>query len=584
VSLEAALTYACAGWPVFPLDGKIPRTRHGFKDATTDLEQIEKWWSVWPDAGVGTPTGSGRVVLDVDNEAAVEELPGRPPPTVEALTGGGGRHLWFRHDGRLTNSPGRLPNGIHFRGDGGYVVLPPSRHPDGGTYEWLTAPDEMPMATVPGWLLDLLKSAQNGVAPAIPGEIPRNERNVTMTSLAGTMRRRGMTEKEILAALLETNKRCVPPLDEHEVLQIARSVARYQPAEKETSLPIRSARSEVSPLHQLDVKTMLETEPEPTDWLADKFAARSAFAIFGGREKRGKSMVLLAIAVTAANGGGQVGGIGVKPARVLIIDAENGKKLIHARLIALGLRSDDNIEIYEARGFELRSHLHLIREKIREGKFDLIILDSYRSLWLGDERDEKENVEALDPLRNLAHDENVAIVLSHHAQKGGDEYRGSSAIGACVDWLVMIEKVHRDDDRTRKRLTVPLPRIDAEPDPRWIRIESDGATITISSTEEYEGVSGQALEAVIRKLKSYNSNNEWRSADWGALACAEVCADTTFKRKHLSELKKRKWVETTTLARLREAGFEASPDADGRKTWFRFTDDWWLLNWSSTHE
>jgi hypothetical protein len=295
-------------------------------------------------------------------------------------------------------------------------------------------------------------------------------------------------------------------------------------------------------------------------------------------------MVLLAIAVTAANGGGQVGGIEVRPARVLIIDAENGKKLIHARLIALGLRSDDNIEIYEARGFELRSHLHLIREKIREGKFDLIILDSYRSLWLGDERDEKENVEALDPLRNLAHDENVAIVLSHHAQKGGDEYRGSSAIGACVDWLVMIEKVHGDDDRTRKRLTVPLPRIDAEPDPCWIRIESGGATITISSTEEYEGVSGQALEAVIRKLKSYNSNNEWRSADWGALACAEVCADTTFKRKHLSELKKRKWVETTTLARLRESGFEASPDADGRETWFRFTDDWWLLNWSSTHE
>jgi hypothetical protein len=52
------------------------------------------------------------------------------------------------------------------------------------------------------------------------------------------MRRRGMTENEILAALLETNRRCVPPLDEHEVLQIARSVARYQPAEKETSLPI----------------------------------------------------------------------------------------------------------------------------------------------------------------------------------------------------------------------------------------------------------------------------------------------------------------------------------------------------------
>lgn len=535
-------------------------------------------------AGSGKGGGPQRRRAQLVQLFAIEELPGRLPPTVETLTGGGGRHLWFRHDGRLTNSPGRLPHGIHFRGDGGYVVLPPSRHPDGGAYEWLTAPDETPMAAVPGWLLDLLKPAQNGAAPPVSGEIPENERNATLTSLAGTMRRRGFDEAAISAALIVTNRdRCRPPLDEREVRTIARSMMRYEP-EKETSLPIRSARSEASPLHRLDVKTMLETEPEPTDWLADKFAARSAFAIFGGREKRGKSMVLLAIAVTAANGGGQVGGIEVKGARVLIIDAENGKKLIHARLIALGLRSDNNIEIYEARGFELRSHLHLIREKIREGKFDLIILDSYRSLWLGDERDEKENVEALDPLRNLAHDENVAIVLSHHAQKGGDEYRGSSAIGACVDWLVMIEKVHGDDDRTRKRLTVPLPRIDAEPDPRWIRIESDGATITISGAEEYEGAGGQSLDAVIRKLKAYNSKNEWRSADWGALACAEVCADTTFKRKHLSELKKRKWVETTTLARLREAGFEASPDADGRETWFRFTDDWWLLNWSSTHE
>jgi putative DNA primase/helicase len=228
---EAARTYARAGWPVFPLAGKKPLTHHGFQDATTDPEQVEKWWTTWPNAGIGTPTGSGRVVLDVDNEAAVEELPSKLPPTVEALTGGGGRHLWLRHDGRLTNSPGRLPRGIHFRGDGGYVVLPPSRHPDGGAYEWLTAPDEVPMAAVPGWLLELLKPAQNGAAPPVSGEIPEHERNNTLISLAGSMRRRGHQENEILAALRETNKRCVPALDDEEVVGIARSVMRY-PAEK----------------------------------------------------------------------------------------------------------------------------------------------------------------------------------------------------------------------------------------------------------------------------------------------------------------------------------------------------------------
>jgi Bifunctional DNA primase/polymerase, N-terminal len=126
--LEWALRYAAQGWPVFPVDGKEPRTKHGFKDATIDADQIRAWWRVWPDAGIATRTGNGRFVLDIDDEAAVDELPGRLPPTVETLTHDG-RHLWFAHPDRLTNSPGGLPGDIHFRGDGGYVVLPPLTPP-----------------------------------------------------------------------------------------------------------------------------------------------------------------------------------------------------------------------------------------------------------------------------------------------------------------------------------------------------------------------------------------------------------------------------------------------------------------------
>jgi Bifunctional DNA primase/polymerase, N-terminal/Primase C terminal 1 (PriCT-1)/AAA domain len=226
---EAALRYARAGWPVFPVYGKKPRTSRGFLDATTDEQCIRGWWGAGPTAGIATPTGNGRVVLDVDDCAAVNGLPGELPPTVEALTGGGGRHLWFRCNERVSNSPGRLPGGIHFRGDGGYVVLPPSPHPSGGEYEWRTAPDEHPMAPIPGWLLELLKPSQNGAAPPVSGDIPQNERNDTLTSLAGSMRRRGMLEREILVALQETNKRCRPPLDDREIRRIARSVARYEP-------------------------------------------------------------------------------------------------------------------------------------------------------------------------------------------------------------------------------------------------------------------------------------------------------------------------------------------------------------------
>jgi hypothetical protein len=231
--LEAALAYAAMGWRVFPVNGKAPRTRHGFKDAVTDERRIRDWWGLWPRAGVATPTGAGRYALDVDDEAAVSELPGALPPTVVALTGGGGRHLWFAHDGRLTNSPGGLPDGIHFRGDGGYVVLPPSPHPDGGSYEWLTAPYEHPLAPLPAWLLELLApSGRNGLARPVEDELPQERRNTTLTSLAGSMRRRGMSEEEILIALLAVNeRRCRPPLPEREVERIAASVARYPLAE-----------------------------------------------------------------------------------------------------------------------------------------------------------------------------------------------------------------------------------------------------------------------------------------------------------------------------------------------------------------
>jgi len=78
------------------------------KDATTDAEQIRRWWSEWPTANVGIATGreSGLVVLDVDadkgGELSLETLCANGnalPNTVETITGGGGRHIWFSHPG-----------------------------------------------------------------------------------------------------------------------------------------------------------------------------------------------------------------------------------------------------------------------------------------------------------------------------------------------------------------------------------------------------------------------------------------------------------------------------------------------------
>jgi Bifunctional DNA primase/polymerase, N-terminal/Primase C terminal 1 (PriCT-1) len=230
--LDHALAYANAGHAVFPVRrDKGPYTAHGFKDATTDEAVIRGWWQQHPEAGIGTPTGSGWFVLDVDNERALNTLEldhGPLPPTRQVVTPRPGRHIYLQGD--VTNGRGALPDGIDVRGQGGYVLLPPSPHPK-GNYEWRDA--DLDIAPAPAWLLDLLRpQSANGQAPPSEGDIPAQQRNSTLASLAGTMRRRGFHEAAIAAALIVTNRdRCKPPLGDAEVRKIASSISRYPAAD-----------------------------------------------------------------------------------------------------------------------------------------------------------------------------------------------------------------------------------------------------------------------------------------------------------------------------------------------------------------
>lgn len=251
-ALAEALRCAARGWAVLPLEPgeKVPLgalVPHGLLDATTDPGRIEHWWTLAPDAGVGIRTGavSGLVVLDIDprhgGDESIEELErrhGKLPDTVVVLTGGGGRHVFFSHPGPGLKVPnairlGTLP-GIDVRADGGYVVAPPSRHPSGRTYAWELSshPDDIPLATLPDWLSQLMRPAAPPVNGTVSKEtIPEGERNTILTSLAGSMRKRGMGPAAILAALLAENaQRCLPPLLQVEVERIAASVSRYAPA------------------------------------------------------------------------------------------------------------------------------------------------------------------------------------------------------------------------------------------------------------------------------------------------------------------------------------------------------------------
>ena len=244
---RAALAYAQElRFPVFPCKpgDKVPLSPSGFKNATTNPHLIGIWWRNWPDANIGIPTGSisGFDVLDVDEGgeetlAALESQYRKLPDTVEALTGGGGRHILFRHQDGVRNSTKNLP-GLDVRGEGGYIIAAPSVHESGREYAWefSSRPGEVEIADWPKWLLERCRNG-NGAAgkPGAPVEedIAEGKRNETLTSLAGTMRRRGMSEEAIAAALLTENAtRCKPPAGEDEIRKIAASVMRYAPSER----------------------------------------------------------------------------------------------------------------------------------------------------------------------------------------------------------------------------------------------------------------------------------------------------------------------------------------------------------------
>lgn len=258
---QAAVEYAERGWLVFPVQGirkdgscscgrpncpnpgKHPGTSKGLHEATTSREKIDLWWTRWPLANIGIRTGreSGLVVLDIDpghgGEESLSELEtefGPIPETVEVITGSGGRHLYFKYPQnveRIKSMAGIRP-GIDIRGDGGYVVAPPSRHKSGRTYEWeaLHHPDDVPIALCPDWLLKLFVRPGKIIPLVKAPIIAEGRRNSHLTSLAGSMRRRGMSFEAILAALIEENRRvCSPPLPPAEVESIARSISRYDP-------------------------------------------------------------------------------------------------------------------------------------------------------------------------------------------------------------------------------------------------------------------------------------------------------------------------------------------------------------------
>lgn len=246
--IEAAQRYLARGWSVVPAQGggKRPLVRwEAFQHRCPSEKEISGWFERWPDANVAIVTGkiSDLVVLDVDpqhgGDDSLTDLERRfapLPETVEAISGGGGRHVYFAHPGDVLRNRVGLAPGIDLRGDGGMIIAPPSVHPSGRRYEWEVShhPDDVALAPLPSWLLTLVRGETPYLGHSlahwralVQQGVSEGTRNNTVASLTGHLLWHGVDPDVATELLLCWNRvRCRPPLSDQEVARTVESILR----------------------------------------------------------------------------------------------------------------------------------------------------------------------------------------------------------------------------------------------------------------------------------------------------------------------------------------------------------------------
>jgi len=351
-----ALHYARSGLLVFPLHtvkdakctcgkndchspAKHPRTVHGLKQASNNLELVKNLFSNFNylSANIAIRTGkeSNLAVIDVDcaKGASIEELyslVGRE--TLEKtlwIKTGGGYHLYFTYPqaAEIRNSAGKLGGNIDVRGEGGYVVAPPSMHISGKPYEFLNENNVMPFPQTFVEKLNRIEpqAKDNGLTSQMlqTDFYFDGKRNDSLARVAGKLRHAGLSQSELETALLKINsERCKPPLEAKEVLPIARSISRYDVGQ-EPKVVFESVKDVVDFPSLLLTKTanicIEEAKLAPTPkTLFDEFWFEGEICILFADTGLGKSVLAVQVADSITNH---------KPVGQFALEAEKQKVL-----------------------------------------------------------------------------------------------------------------------------------------------------------------------------------------------------------------------------------------------------------------
>lgn len=447
-----ALGLSAAGVPVFPCKpDKTPLTRNGFKDASTDLDQVREWWGQYPYAVPGVPTGeaSGLFALDVDRKkgkdgfATLASMGVEVPATRTHKTQSGGAHILFEMPKgvSLKNTVDELGSGLDTRADGGYIVWWPANglpveNADAGI---------LPM---PQWLLDAVTAKPAPAPSATPSPssaVAEGGRNDHLFRLASGLRGKGLSEAAIEAALLaENHTRCAPPLPDAEVRKIAQSTTRYP--EGAAWKPADQGQ----PLQLVEVADVFASPPPAPDYWIEQLMPAGVVTLLGAHGGTGKSMLALIAAVCMAQGLPFMGKA-TKPARVAFYSGEDPAPLLRWRLANICRHLDvdpadlsgnlivlDATEgdpaLYTRDGDVTRAYTELLR--LAENRAaDVFIIDNASDTFDGDEIRRAEVRKFVRALARLTRPQGGGVLLLVHIDRasargnlGNDGgYSGSTA-------------------------------------------------------------------------------------------------------------------------------------------------------------
>jgi hypothetical protein len=454
--LNKALELEALGWSVIPIQEKSKKPAFNWKEFQSKRatrEQITQWWTDNPKYNVGVVTGriSDLVVIDYDTKKGMPDaisIAKSYPEGPLQRTGGGGVQVFTKHPGyEIVNNVGiynpDTSHDVDIRADGGYVVVAPSTHPSGGKYDWIRPPTDQ-LGGPPTWLVprDEEKHTKAAKAPdwlatALSRPIPEGKRNDTLARVVGGLIRKNVPS-DLIHSLLRPwwiASHRDEPRDQY-MREFDATVASIVRA----AGPRQGATA--APDDGLGVSWGPALSGRPPEWVIPGLVMAGSVQAVVGSPRAGKSWLTLMAADAVAKGKPFLGRE-TKQGRVLIAH-EDSLEMVTQRLALIGgeheTKLHENIGIVTNKDESRTKFLDFKTDESSKISFEFLDMQVQRfkpSLMIFDALYRMVNLndyaaaapQQLDPIVRIARDHDCAILIVHHASKGGHDNAGMTGVG-----------------------------------------------------------------------------------------------------------------------------------------------------------